>query len=355
MQSAPERTQSPASDLRRTGLSSHPITRAAFASFLAKCRPNTGQSHNDIALELWPKDMITQRVLLRGAIDPQFTDDHPGLAQNSVSSFFAALPLSAGARLIDAGLKPDIKRRDSATALPFRANQPSIVPWVGEGDPIPVRSGAVGTLMLGPTKKAALIMGFSRELANIANAEAVFRQLLLEDAALTVDAAIFDTAAGDDDRPAGLLNGVTPIAGYSGGDDVAMLADLKALAAAVAAGGGSGQLALIVSPARFNTLQLILPDLAWPVWPSLAVPADRMIGLDPTAFASTIGDGIHIDVTNSATLHMSTIPGQIVDGTASDPVRSLWQTDSIAMRMMVWLAYGMRGDGLVQYVEGATW
>jgi hypothetical protein len=52
---------------------------------------------------------------------------------------------------------------------------------------------------------------------------------------------------------------------------------------------------------------------------------------------------------------MSSTPAPIVDGATANPVRSMFQTDSIATRLIVRLAFTMRGEGLAQYVTGATW
>jgi hypothetical protein len=51
------------------------------------------------------------------------------------------------------------------------------------------------------------------------------------------------------------------------------------------------------------------------------------------------------------------VPLHIVDGsgTPAPGVRSLWQTDAIALRMILRASYGMRGSGLVQMIQGTTW
>jgi hypothetical protein len=176
---------------------------------------------------------------------------------------------------------------------------------------------------------------------------------MLEDAAQTLDAAVFSTAAADDVRPAGILNGATPINGYSGGDEVAMQQDISALAAAVTDAGGD-TVAFVMNPRQAVRLRLLQPDFAFPVWPSRAVGEGRIIGVDPTAFACAFGDHVSIESTNAATLHMSSTPEAIVDGDVADPVRSVFQTDSIATRMIVWLAFTMRG-ARAQYLEATTW
>lgn len=353
---APQRPQPPASVSRWSGLETHPILRAAFAVYLGKTSFKSGMGSDEIARELWPHDIRTARVVTRGAVDPMTASDHEALSQTSVGAFFSLLPQSAAANLIAAGLPIDMGR-GSAITLPFRADAPNVAPFVGDGQPIPVRQGAIGSALFGPLKKAATIVTVSREVARTPGAEAIFRRLLVEDAALTLDSALFSDAAADDDRPAGLLHGVTPISGTAGGDVVAMRGDMGALAGAVSDGGGSGALAIIMHPKRAARLQLLMPDFPWPVWPSRAVAEDQVIALDPTGFAAAFGDGVQIDATQGATLHMSSTPAPIVSegGPAADPVRSLWQTDSIALRMETWMEFCMRGTGLVQSIDGASW
>jgi len=56
-------------------------------------------------------------------------------------------------------------------------------------------------------------------------------------------------------------------------------------------------------------------------------------------------------------LHEDTVPLPIVgdSGTPAQGVRSLWQTDAIALRMVLRASYGMRGTGLVQMIQNVTW
>lgn len=353
---APERTQPPASVSRRFGLETHPIYRAAFAAFVAKSQARGAVNAQAVAAELWPQDVRTARVLTRGAVDPMFTADHTALAQSTVGAFYSAIPQCAGANLIAAGLTIDMAPAAKVT-LPFRSDSPAVAPFIGEDGVIPVREGALDAALFGPVKAAATIFAVSREVARQPGAEAVFRRILEEDAAVTLDSALFSDAAADDTRPAGLLYGVTPLAGYAGGDEIAMREDMKALAAAVADGGGTGALAIILHPKQAATLQLIAPNFPWQVWPSRVVPEGRVIALDPGAFAAGFGDSVDITTTATATLHMSTTPAEIVSSTgptAADPVRALFQTDSVAVRLIVEIVFAMRGRA-ISYADGVTW
>jgi hypothetical protein len=219
-------------------------------------------------------------------------------------------------------------------AVPLHAT--IVAPFVAEGEPIPVRTGAIAAALFGPLKKAATIFTVSREVARQPGAEADFRRILQEDAALTLDTALFSDAAADDTRPGALLYGVSAVAvGYGGGDELALREDMLVLTDAVADGACSGALAFVMHPKRATRLKLLAPFFPWPMWPSQAVAEDRVIALDPTAFASGFGDGVDIQATSAATIHMSSTPAEIVSATgptAADPVRSLFQTDSVAVQ-----------------------
>jgi hypothetical protein len=82
--------------------------------------------------------------------------------------------------------------------------------------------------------------------------------------------------------------------------------------------------------------------------------------VDAADFFSATGDEPRFDVSDQATLHMEdTSPAQIgTTGTpnvVAAPVRSMWQTDSIALRMVMDLNWSMRRAGVVAYTTGVTW
>lgn len=336
----------------------HPLFRAAFAAFVKEADTSgrqSGRSAEDIARGLWPEDDLTQRVITRADASPLSTSGQPALLGTSVGEFFASLPLSAGARLIGAGLHLPLADGKPVT-VPGRTGGPALVPWVGELDAIPIRDVQLAGVTIGPAKKMAVASVASAELVKRGSAEAVLRQIMMEDAAASLDAALFNDAAATDDNPAGLLNGVTPIPATSGGDMEAAMADLQALANALATAGATS-FVIIANPKQAYRLQLMLPHLTWPVWPTLQVPDDQIIGIDPSAFAWGAGDRVDIDVTRQAAAHMSDTPLEIVSaaGTTADPVRSFWQTDSIGIRMLAWMSFSMRAEGRVQVVDGVTW
>jgi hypothetical protein len=345
------------SDLRSLRHASHPIIRAAFADFVSNARGVIEETGESIVAKMWPQDLTAFRILNKADATPIGTASAPALAGSSVGDFFAGLPNSAAAKLIDMALSVQLDGRYSVT-IPYRTGGPGTVPFVEEMEPIAVHGSTLTSATLGPVRKMAVITAFSRELAKRAAAEDIFRHVLLEDAAASLDTALYDAGAASDSRPAGLLNGVSATTATAGGDAEAMTADFKALATALAVAGGSGVVVIIANPKEAAMIALTMPQFPWPVWPSASVPAGRVIAVDPTAFAVGFSDRVEIDTSADGTLHMSDAPLEIVSGTGpttADPVRSLWQTDSIAQRLIAWVSWTMRAAGRVQYIEAVSW
>lgn len=330
-----------------------PLTRAVLAHVRAAAFPRTTVA--DAAAKLFPNDR-TALALVTRAEAPVGTTDGWGAAVTSapVFDFLDSLaPVSAISRIMGRGIVMPLEGLAGAS-VPCRSTNPVPASGVAEGDPIPVRANTLSGVVLTPGK-AAVISAFSRELAKRANGQAVITQILREDAGATLDAAYLSTATAGA-LPAGLLHGVAPIGGYGGGDRTAMEEDLAALAASVAA-VGSGNVTFVMSPARAAKLRIKAPDIAREivVLPSIAVPADRVIALDAAALVHGFGTEPQIEASEAALLHMDSDPAAIVDGTAAAPVRSLWQTDGIGIRLILDVAFGKRSATSVAYVDNATW
>jgi hypothetical protein len=221
--------------------------------------------------------------------------------------------------------------------------------WVGEGDPIPVVSGSTGALQLS-VRKMGVITVASRELAKRSAAEQIFATMLRREAGRALDRAIFATDAGDATKVAGLLAGVSPI---DGGPFGTVGEALSGLAGALADAGGSGEVFIAASPATAARIMIEHPQLAWTIAPSRALSAGQVVAIDPLGCVFGAGDTVDLESAVAALLHMSDVPSPIVDTAAADPTRSLWQTDGIATRLIVDLAFAAR-PGAVALVEGVS-
>jgi HK97 family phage prohead protease len=255
--------------------------------------------------------------------------------------------------------------------------------WVGQGAPIPVRQGLFTGITLNPYK-LGVISTFTREMANASTPamEQIIREAIAEDTAWVLDMSLLsDTAAIPNVRPAGIFVGVTPLTPTAAGPDAA-ITDLKALLTAVIGAGGGRSVVLIMNPLQSMNLALMHEGglfyfrdeiangtlLSVSLVTSITVPVGEVYCMDAADFASATGQPAY-DVSDQATLHMDdgTYPDDFTAPTVAPisttgtpnavaaPVRSLWQTASIGVRMLLNASWAMRRPGMVAMVVGVNW
>lgn len=299
------------------------------------------------------------------------------LAQVAIADFLDGLrPLSLYPGLRARGGQFTFGRNGSIS-IPSRSATPTIAgSFVGEGAPIPVRQGAITAITLTP-KKMAVISTFTREIANHStpSIEAIIRQAIQEDTAVSLDSVLLDATAASAVRPAGLRNGVTVTTATSGGGLAALKGDAKNLLGVLVAANSLRAPVWIMNPVQVLSISLIenaggdliFRDevnrgffLGYPILQSTTVTAAMVILVDAADFFTATGDDPEFTVNDTATLHMEdTTPVAI--GTAGTPnvvaapVRSLFQTDSIAIRMIMPVNWAMRRTGLVAWTQTVTW
>jgi hypothetical protein len=93
---------------------------------------------------------------------------------------------------------------------------------------------------------------------------------------------------------------------------------------------------------------------------STTCAAGTVIALDAADFITATGDAPEFDVSNQATLHMESVPLPIAtgaqgSGVLATPTRSLWQTDTIGVRMTLDVTWAMRRTGMVNFISAITW
>lgn len=244
--------------------------------------------------------------------------------------------------------------------------------FVAEGAPIRVGKLTTTGISLTP-KKMGVIVAFSRELMKRSTPaiEALVRQAILEDTSLTLDPLLLDAVAVSTARPAGLLNGVSAVAsGFGGGDYQSVIEDFKALLAPFYAANAADNITVIMNPAQGLNLALMAGPVGDPSWftrireritiiESTHATAGRLIAMRNSDFATALGDAPEFDISDQATIHMEdTTPLEIVSGTGpttADPVRSLWQTATTGIRMLMDITWKMRRTGMVQWIDTTTW
>jgi hypothetical protein len=91
---------------------------------------------------------------------------------------------------------------------------------------------------------------------------------------------------------------------------------------------------------------------------SATVPSKTMILVDAADFVVVGGEAPRMEMSDQATLHMEdTTPQDLVisPSTVAAPQKSLFQTDSLALRMILPLNWVQRRAGTVAFVSGVTW
>lgn len=336
--------------------SSKALTRAITAHFLRAVR-EPGASAEQIVDRAWPKDLIA-----KAATSPITTSAAAALQPAAVAGFVSGLaPISGAARLMQAGIRVDLEG-NGTVSIPRASTNPLPV-FVDEGAPLPVPQAVLSNATVGPMKKMGLIEVITGELNDLStpNAEQVIRTLMNEAAAKALDAAIFSTAAASSSRPAGILAGITPLTATAGGGVAALIGDVKLLVGALNTAGGGARVMVFAGPVQAATLPVYAPGYGLEVVPVPALQAtSTVVALDPEAFASAISDPL-IEVSSGTTLHLEdTTPLQLAtgaqgSGVLATPSRSMFQTNSYAIRLILRVAWAIRAPGLVQFVPSVTW
>jgi hypothetical protein len=101
--------------------------------------------------------------------------------------------------------------------------------------------------------------------------------------------------------------------------------------------------------------------LTYPIIESGTVELGTIIALDAADFVSVGGEAPRFEVSDQATLHMEdtdvapivSMPGETP--ASAPPVRSLWQTDSLGLRLILPVNWVMRRSGMVAAIRGVAW
>jgi Phage capsid family len=342
------------------------LFRAATALFLQRTRKTFLKS----VLGEWPDDQAKAiDTVIKAATAPaMLSSTAPAwasvLGENGVADLVVGLaPQSAAAALIARGLSVNLAGRSGMTVPSKVVTAADAGTFVKEGEPIPVRNLNIGGPLVEPFRIAA-ISAFSNVLGEraVSDVEAIIKQCLSEAAALALDAGLLSNAAAvADTRPAGILNGVSPLTATTGGGVNALVGDIKQLIATLASAGAGVAPVFITAPAQAASLKCLAgPKFDYPVLVSTTLASGTVIAIEPTSFVSAFGSTPEFDVSDEALLHMEAdTPQQIgtpgPPNVIAAPARSLWQTNCTGVRMILRAGWAMRAAGHVQYVSGATW
>ncbi len=261
---------------------------------------------------------------------------------------------SAFAALLDLGV---------ITRAPLRSNVGSATTGavgsvVEEGHATPVSKMAFAAGKIAPQKAETLVVLSNEVLSNTSSAGQSFvNRQLRRGLGKALDIGV----------AASLTSGLVPIAATANATN-----DIKALLDAV--NTGEGRLAWIASKSVANRLAL----LEWPAGANKAVSPEgvsEFLNL-PFAVSPGLADGtlilldgdqvvgeiesLGVDISQHATLEMSTTPAHdsgVGTGDAPTPTNlvSLWQTDSVGLRLSAHFGFARGSSGALAVMNGIAW
>jgi HK97 family phage prohead protease len=268
--------------------------------------------------------------------------------------------------------------RNNQISMPTRLATPTVAgSFVAEGAPIPVRQAAFTAITIG-LKKMAVITSYTREIAehSTPEIETILRQLIMDDTGVAVDTVFIDATSSTSVRPGGIRAGVAGQTPTAGGGFNALVGDVKLLVGILAGMNALSNPVWIMNPVQAISIGLTQNAggdfpfqgeinagrlLGYPVVVSSIVTAGMVILINADDLMVVQGDTPRFDVSDQATLHFEdTTPLQISTtgspNTVAAPVRSMFQTDSLALRMILPMNWAIRRTpSPVAWVTGVTW
>lgn len=245
--------------------------------------------------------------------------------------------------------------------------------WVGQSKSIPVSKADFMDVNLTPLKVAALAV-VSKELLRDSSpsAELLVRDALVNASAQRVDQTFLSaSAASAGVSPAGILNGVT--AGTTAGPDIeGVIADVKALYAGFIAANNASDLHFVTTQTLGKALGLIQNVMGNFAFPGLGANGGTLLG-DPLVAGGNVGAGdfillrpsdiykigdrgVEVSLSTEAAIQMDDAPNGASDTpTANTSVVSMFQTDSVAIKVVRPLNFAKRRASAVAYIGNADY
>jgi HK97 family phage major capsid protein len=249
--------------------------------------------------------------------------------------------------------------------------------WVGESLAIPASAQEFSTINLSPMKVAALAV-LSNELIRDSSpsAEMLVRDGLIEAIAQRIDETFLGLDDAGTGTPAGLLFGVTAM-DPSGTTAEALRRDIHALYTPFLQARNAAGLHMVTSPTLAKSISLMTNPLGQTEFPGITADGGTLLGdplhtgdnvyceSDGTHFILMkpsdiwkIGDmGIEVALSRDATIEQVSNPAGRSDNPtaqANTPV-SMFQTDSVAFRVIRPIGWAKRRDDAVQFIKGGDY
>jgi hypothetical protein len=322
------------------------------------------QPADAIAAYYWPLDDAAA-LITKAASAPAATSGSWGgqLAPTVVANFLSGLaPGSAAVKLFAKSMNLNFEGVHQINVT--RASTAALPVFVAEGGPAPTAQDVFSSVTTGPIKKLLMLVPFTNDLESYAieTATSILGRVASEAGGRALDTAVFGAGAAGA-APAGLLNGLSTLGATAGGGLAALAGDISKIADNAATGFcDPDDLMFFAAPPEAVKLRLLAsPSFTYPI---ISVPtlADGVIvGIVPSGIASG-SDGLpQIDVSKQATIHFEdTTPLQLTTGpqgtaVVATPTRSLWQSNSSALRLRLKTTWASLQPGAVGFISSVTW
>lgn len=262
---------------------------------------------------------------------------------------------------------------NASIKIPSRAATPDMAgAFVGEGNAIPVKAAALTSKEMRP-KKCAVIGAYTDEILTRSTPSIleVIRNAMLRDTAIALDTQFLSDIAESDIAPPGMqtLAG-TPIDGSGMGTQAGAIAAIKAAIVQLSDNMLGARPAWVMHPSVAWSLQMMqtavgqpaFPELAngqlvgIPVYTSTTCPADLIFLIDCAEIVFA-GGAPRFMASQEASIHMADPAQPLVDGdpaVVASPVRSLYQTDSHALRTIWNVSWASMRDGSVALINNVA-
>lgn len=267
--------------------------------------------------------------------------------------------------------------------IPFNVRVPGATTggsasWVGEGKAKPVTQFGFNDVASSFTKVAAIAV-ITQELARFSDpsAEAIVRDMLADAVIARIDTSLFsDDAAVTGVSPAGLLNGVTPVAGPADNSQDEIICAILRLWAAWDSTNLGARPAYYTTPAVARALAWLRDPLGNRAFPGVTMTGGDLGGV-PVRVSNYLADlntsggsplilvdeaeiyiaddgSVNLDTSTEASIEMSDTPA----GSSSPTVTasgtmlvSMFQTNSLAIRAERPIWWGARRAGAVAWID----
>jgi HK97 family phage major capsid protein len=251
--------------------------------------------------------------------------------------------------------------------------------WVGQGKAKPVTKFDFNATTI-PFTKVAAITVITQELARFSDpsAEALVRDSLADTLIARIDSDLFDpdVAAVSNVSPAGLLNGVAPVAGppKTGVDSDDIRCALLNLWVPWDSTNIGARPAYYTTPAVARFLAFMRDALGNPSFPGVTPNGGTLDGIPLRVsqyLANNGGSGgaplilvdeaeiyladdgsVTVDASEQASIEMNDAPTSNAGTPTAASVVSMWQTNSIALRAERFIWWGPRRSGAIQWIDG---